>query len=151
MQADALIKAKYFDFQGTLVDVRGIRHLLDGPGKFDAFHRATINCPPITWVVAEARKAHEDGFAVLLGTGMNEAYRRVVTWWLAEHSVHVDDLQMRPDGDFRKDFMLKNEMRARWQQTHEFVEAFDDNPGVVKHVWEAAGIPCTTVPGWEED
>lgn len=145
-----LLIAKYFDFQGTLVDVRGIRHLLDSPGRYDSFHRATLSCPPIPWVVSEARNAHIRGETVLLGTGMNEKYRRIVTWWLADHEVHVDDLQMRGDDDFRKDYVIKNEMRERWQQTHRIDHAWDDNPAVIEHVWAAHNIPHTTVPGWEE-
>lgn len=142
--------AKYFDFQGTMVDVRGIRHLLNSPGSYHAFHLATVNCPPITWVLAEARKATADGEAVLLGTGMNESYRSLVSWWLASHDVHVDDLVMRPDGDFRKDYLVKNEMRERWQQVYTIAHAYDDNPGVIEHVWQANNIPYTKVPGWEE-
>lgn len=146
-----LIDAVYFDFQGTLVDVRGIRHLLkDVPKRYDAFHWATASCQPISWVAAEARKAHAEGLAVLLGTGMNEKYRRVPSWWLADHDVHVDDLRMRGNDDFRKDFIVKNEMVDRWQQRFRFVHAYDDNPAVIAHVWKARGIPHTTVPGWEE-
>jgi hypothetical protein len=146
-----LINAYYFDFQGTLVDVRGIRHLLETtPKRYDSFHYATASCPPISWVASEARRAHEEGFAVLLGTGMTERFRPLVNFWLASHEVHVDDLQMRPDDDFCKDFILKNRMLRRWQNTHRFVHAYDDNPAVIEHVWAAANIPHTTVPGWGE-
>lgn len=39
-----LPEAVLFDCDGTLVDVSGIRHLLNGPGRFDAFHRASAAC-----------------------------------------------------------------------------------------------------------
>lgn len=146
-----LIDAVYFDFQGTLVDVSGIRHLVEGEKRnFDAFHWATANCLPIQWVMAAARKAHADGLVVLLGTGMNEKYRRMPSWWLASHEVHVDDLQMRPDGNFEKDYLLKRKMRDRWKQVYNIVHAWDDNPAVIEHVWAEDGIPYTQVPGWKE-
>jgi hypothetical protein len=141
---DAII----FDYQGTLVDVRGIRHLIKGPGGFDAFHRATVNCLPITWVLAAARKAHADGLAVLVGTGMNEHYRRQTSWWFADHATHIDELDMRPDLDYRKDFIVKGEMLTRWRQKYNIIGAYDDNPGVIT-LWENEGIPVTVVPGWE--
>ena len=146
-----MIDAVYFDFQGTLVDVRGIRFLLKSEKRnFDAFHWATANCPPNPGVVSAARKAHADGLAVLFGTGMNEHYKRVATWWLADHQVHVDEFEMRKDNDFRKDVVVKCEMRDRWKQIYNIVHAYDDRPDVVRDVWEADGIPCTKVPGWEE-
>lgn len=146
-----LIPAKYFDFQGTLADVRGIRFMVAPPRRdFDAFHLATANCPPITWVASEARRAHEEGFAVLFGTGMNHKYKHVATWWLANHEVHVDEFEMRPDDNFEKDYLLKRKMRDRWKQVYEIVHAYDDNPAVIEHVWAEDNIPYTIVPGWEE-
>lgn len=141
--------AVYFDYQGTLVDVRGIRHLIDGPGSFDAFHLATVSCQPIPWVVEAARKAHEAGLAVLVGTGMNEAYRRHLDWWLADNEVHADDVQMRVDGDYRKDFVVKREMLDRWRLKYHITQAYDDNPAVIDALWAAEGIPYTVVPGWD--
>lgn len=52
-----LPEAVVVDCDGTLVDVSGIRHLLTGPGRFDAFHRASIDCPPHQWVVDAANIA----------------------------------------------------------------------------------------------
>jgi len=142
---DAII----FDYQGTLVDVRGIRHLLDGPGRFDAFHRATFSCPPIDWVLLAAQRAHTDGLAVLVGTGMNELYRGGAAWWFADNNVFTDQLDMRPDRDYRKDFVVKREMLLRWRQHYNIIHAYDDNPQVI-NLWETEGIPVTVVPGWEE-
>lgn len=144
-----LRSAVYFDVQGTLINVSGIRHLIDGPGSFDAFHRETFNCPPIDWVVQAARQAHTDGHAVLVGTGMNEFYRRPLSWYLADLGLHTDDLDMRRNGDFRKDFIIKREMLRRWRlRGFNLVEAYDDNPAVID-MWEDEGIPCTVVPGWD--
>jgi hypothetical protein len=140
--------AVIFDYQGTLVDVRGIRHLIDGPGSFDAFHRATVNCLPIPWVLLAAQQAHEDGLAVLVGTGMNEAYRRQTDWWFADHGLYADDLCMRPDGDYRKDFIVKREMLILWRQSYNIIKAYDDNPAVIA-LWEHEDIPVTVVPGWD--
>ena len=149
MTGEAVRKAgEIFDVDGTLCDVRGVRHLIDGKGGFDAFHRASAGCPPHAHVVEAARQAQAEGRAVLVVTGRVEKWRRLTSMWLALHEVPSDGLWMRRDGDFRKDFLVKREILRRLRGRYDIVRAWDDNPAVLR-LWEREGIPTTVVPGWD--
>lgn len=145
----SMSEAVIYDLQGTLIDVRSIRHLVerDKP-DFDAFHSATVNCPPHQDVVDASRRDHVAGKTVLCMTGMNEKFRGSMVTWLRRHDVPFSLLMMRGNRDFRKDFIVKREMlleaRLRgFSVTH----ATDDNPQVID-LWKRENIPVTVVPGW---
>ncbi|MFC5908709.1 hypothetical protein [Streptacidiphilus monticola] len=110
-------EAVIFDMDGTLADVRNIRHLIDGPGGFDAFHRASADVPAHDWVVQAARAQHEAGRAVLIVTGRAEKWRSLTAMWLARHEVPSDGMWMRGANDYRRDYVVKREilrhLRAR--------------------------------------
>ena len=150
-----LPEASIFDMDGTLCDVRGIRHhVLGGPQNgyrknFDAFHRDAVNCPPNPWVVEAARAEHTAGRAVLIVTAREARHRNTTAFWLALHGVPSDGMWMRANGDYRPDFEIKREILAKIRQRYRPVAAWDDNPTVVR-LWESEGIPVTLVPGWVE-
>lgn len=140
--------AEIFDMDGTLCDVRSIRHLVTGPDKnFHKFHLQSASCPPNHDVVDRAHAAHEAGRAVLIVTARSTLFRNVTAMWLALHGVPSDAMYMRRDGDCRKDFQVKKDIlhsiRKRWNPVH----AHDDNPAVIA-LWESEGIPTTVIPGW---
>jgi hypothetical protein len=138
-----------FDAQGTLIDVSSARHLVEcEKPDFDAFHLATADCPPHQWVVDETHKQHADGKVVGVFTGMNEKFRPHLVTWLRRHDVPFDLLLMRPNRDFRKDFIVKTEM-LRDVRLRGFVvtHAWDDNPQILD-MWEHEKVPYTVVPGW---
>lgn len=143
--------ASIYDVDGTLVDVSGIRHLIHGPGRFHAFHMASIDCPPHSWVVEDARRDAAAGLAVLIVTAREAAplYRHVTAWWLALHQVPSEAMWMRAQHDGRADAVVKAEILAKIARRYEVVAAHEDQPRVAA-VWEAAGIPVTMVPGWKD-
>ncbi len=143
----SLPEAVLFDMDGTLVDVSGIRPLLAGPGRFDAFHRASIDCPPHQWVVDAANSERAAGRAVLVVTARQAKYRNVTAWWLAIHGVPSEGMWMRATNDSRPDHVVKAEILAKIRQRYVVVGAWDDRPEVVA-LWESEGIPVTVVPGW---
>lgn len=137
------------DMDGTLVNVSGIRHLVDGQKRnFDAFHTESVNCPPIPWVVSAAIDAKGLGYQVIQVTARSEKYRPHTSWWLADRFIPSDGLFMRPDGDYRPDYEVKKEILDRLLQRYDIRQAYDDNPNIVR-LWSEYGIPCIVVPGWE--
>lgn len=151
--ANILPKTIIFDMDGTLVDVSSIRHHVEGGStrkNFDAFHRESVNCPPIPWVLEHALMAKADGFKVIQVTARSEKYRSSTSWWIADHKVPSDGLYMRADGDYRPDYEVKRDILDRLLLRYDVRKAFDDNPSIIR-LWAELGIPCVVVPGWHPD
>lgn len=158
MEVRAKRKAVIVDVDGTLVDVSSIRHHVrammndDGTWKrknFDAFHRDSVNCPPIQETLDHVAYWIEQGCEILIVTARSRRYYGPTAWWLAEHEIPHTEIYMRTDGDYRQDFIVKKEILARIEQRFEVVHAIDDNPSVLD-LWESEGIETTRIPGWEE-
>ncbi|SES03663.1 hypothetical protein [Streptomyces qinglanensis] len=141
--------AVIFDVDGTLCDVRGIRHLLDEPGRFHAFHTASVDCPPHAHVVGAAHEARAAGLGVLVVTARSVRFRPHTAMWLALHGVPSDAMWMRAHHDQRPDYEVKRSILARIRERWRPVHAWDDNPAVLA-LWAEEGIPTTVVPGWGE-
>jgi phosphoglycolate phosphatase-like HAD superfamily hydrolase len=142
--------AVIFDMDGTLVNVSEIRHLVSGPARdFDAFHRASVDCPAHQWVVRAAHDEHYKGFRVLIVTARSARYRHETAWWLALHHVPSEALYMRGNKDQRPDVEVKRDILRQIRTRYEVMQAYDDNPSVIG-LWLSEGIPVIGVPGWVE-
>lgn len=139
-----------FDADGTLVDVRGIRHYVRGKWRdFDAFHRSSYFSPPNQHVLDMAMDADREGYAVIVVTAREDKYRDVTQAWLDKHNVPYENIYMRPTGDSRKDAVVKYEILDTILEDYDVVHAVDDNPAV-NEVWQKAEILTTHVPGFAE-
>lgn len=142
-----------FDMDGTLCDVSSLRHLVAAGLKtrnFDEFHTRSVDCPPIKWVRQAAREASSRGLRVIQVTARQEKYRAHTSWWLADQDIPSDGLFMRPNGDFRPDYEVKNDMVNKLLRTYDIRKAYDDNPSIVQ-LWRELNIPCVIVPGWKDE
>ena len=150
MKIDNRPKTIVFDMDGTLVDVSSIRHHVMRPKNrnFDAFHRESVNCPPIKWVKNMAWDYHLQGYTVIQVTARSEKYRPHTSWWIADNNVPSDALYMRPDGDYRPDYDVKKDMLDRLLLKYDIISAYDDNPSIVA-LWSEYDIPCVVVPGYQ--
>jgi hypothetical protein len=144
-----LRKATVFDVDGTLVNVQGIRHLINGPEGFHAFHMASINCPPNPWVVEAAQRDHANGKAVLIVTARKWMYRNLTAMWLAMHNVPSDGMWMRRNDDGRPDHLVKAGILRQIRRSFDPDEAWDDRPTVCD-LWDREGLKVNVVPGWED-
>lgn len=145
-----LPEAEVFDMDGTLCDVRSIRHYVLGPERnFHKFHRESVNCPPNPEVVEDARAAHAAGRAVLVVTARSTLFRPHTAFWLALHEVPSDRLFMRRHGDQRADVLVKLDIATSIMRRWKIVKAHDDNPSVID-LWERLHLPVKKVPGWED-
>lgn len=138
------------DIDGTLCDVRGIRHFVDGDteGKrrrdFDRFHAESIKCPAFHDVVTLVSRAKANGLAILVVTGREERWSFLTSTWLAEHQVEYDELFMRSAKDYRPDHVIKAEMLHAIVDSYRPVLAVDDREDIAE-VWASAGIPTAIV------
>jgi phosphoglycolate phosphatase-like HAD superfamily hydrolase len=143
-----------FDMDGTLANVSAIRHYLRPTpthrGKnFDAFHAASVDCPPNAAVVSHAMVAHLLGHAIIIVTARKAMWRDHTAWWLAMHGVPSDAMFMRGNKDSRPDYLVKKDILDAMLHTWDVVHAVDDNPSVIA-LWQEHGIPTTIVEGWED-
>lgn len=145
-------KARIFDVDGTLCDVRTVRHHVTGDNRnFDAFHLESVNCPPHPQVVEAARRSEAEGVAPLIVTARQARYRNVTAFWLAMHEIPSEVLYMRATGDMRPDYEVKRDILASILRSYDVIEAWDDNPSVIR-LWTESRIPSViTVPGWTKE
>lgn len=147
---DNLPEAELFDVDGTLCDVRGIRHYVTGPKRnFHSFHMASAFCPPNPAVVERAHEARAKGRAVIVVTAREGKYRLLTRRWLTGWEIPFDGLWTRATGDQRPDAVVKREILAKIRLQYRVVKAHDDNPAVGE-VWESEGIETVIEPGWDE-
>lgn len=137
---------RIFDMDGTLNDVRGVRHYILESRNFDLFHRASVWCPSNQWVVELA----QNGEPNIIVTARDTRYEWVTRNWLAKYDVPFLRLYMRAWGDTRKDFVVKQEILDQIRRDgYNPILAVDDNPNVIE-LWQQNDIPTIVVPGWSE-
>lgn len=143
-------RAVIVDVDGTLADVRGIRHhVLVRPKDFDAFHAAAADVPPNQQALDFVARAHADGHTIVVVTARSEKWADSTADWLRRHlDVPFDGPFHRADGDFRPDIQVKREIHRYLARHYDIRGAIDDNPNVIA-LWTQLGIPVEVVPGWE--
>lgn len=150
---NALPTAVIFDIDGTLCDVRSIKHLVTGqPRDFTAFFPATLSCPPHHAVLAMVNQVRAAGHVVVVATARSDANRAITEQWLQLHAVNYAELFMRP-GDpehLAHDVEVKEEILSRICTRYQPVHAVEDNP-MVADLWSRHGIEVTLVPGFENE
>jgi hypothetical protein len=82
-------------------------------------------------------------------TGRNERYRPITVNWLLKHQVPIDTLWMRGDDDYRKDYILKQQLLDEALQYHgltrdDVLISLDDRDQSVDG-WRSNGINCWQV------
>lgn len=146
------------DMDGTLVDVSGIRHYVNGAmnpdgsykeRNFDAFHKSSLFCPAIWDTVDQVMSYWERRLDILVVTARSWQYEKTTRDWLHKYAVPHNKLFMREIGDFRSDVDVKRDILAEIDKNWRVVHAIDDNPNVIA-LWEENLIPVTVVPGWED-
>jgi predicted kinase len=85
---------------------------------------------------------------VLLVSGRDSAVREKTEWWLERNHIQYDQLWMRPEGDMRKDVIIKEEIyRREIEGKYNIIVVFDDRDQVVEF-WRSLGLTCFQVaPG----
>lgn len=143
--------AVVFDMDGTLADVSGLRHLVQGPNRnFEEFHQRSVDAPPNSEVVDMARNAKAAGKKIVIVTARKAKFRPHTAMWLAQNDVPSDAMYMRADKDQRPDYEVKKDILNRMSRSFNVIHAVDDNPNVLK-LWHENNIRTTRVPGWEDD
>jgi hypothetical protein len=143
-------RAVIVDVDGTLADVRSIRHhVASKPKNFDAFHAASAHVPANQQAIDFVTRHHAAGFVIVVVTARLQTWAGVTTTWLDQHvPVPFDGPFHRPDGDFRPDVQVKRDIHRYLSRHYDIRGACDDNPAIVA-LWDELGIPTEIVPGWD--
>lgn len=123
----------------VLVDIDGTVALMTGRSPYD-WGRVGEDAPNPS-VIAAVRAMHAAGHAIVFCSGRDAVCRAETQAWL-DHYVDVpyEGLFMRPEGDSRKDAIVKREIfeqeiRDRWR----VIGVFDDRRQVVR-MWRELGL-----------
>jgi predicted kinase len=123
----------------VLVDIDGTVALMNGRGPYD-WGRVGEDSPNPA-VIAAVRAMHAAGNAIVFCSGRDEVCRAETEAWLELFvGVPYEGLFMRPEGDSRKDSIVKreifdSEIAHRWR----VIGVFDDRQQVVR-MWRALGL-----------
>lgn len=133
-----------FDIDGTL-SILGdrLKYLNQEKKDWDSFYKACREDKPnkpIIQIYKSLRHSNE----IRIITGRRESERRITQDWLQEHGVHFygHELLMRPDGDYRPDYILKEEITKPF--IDQITMVFEDRQQVVD-MWRRHGITCLQV------
>lgn len=87
----------------------------------------------------------------IIFSGRNDKFKNETIEWLKQNSIHYDFLDMRKDGDFRKDIIIKKEMFETHIKDKYYVDfVVDDRPQVIRLWQEDLGLFVFNVGNGEE-
>ena len=138
------------DIDGTIADVRHRLHYIKGPRKknWKAFFEGMDCDTPIEAMIRRVQKLKKDNDIIIV-TGRPEHYRKRTEKWLKQQGVRYSRLFMRPNGDHRPDYTVKEEVLHEYAKGR-IVLAIDDR-GPVCDMYEKHGIRCVQVDSGEEN
>ena len=134
-------KAIIVDIDGTLADMRGIRGpfewvkvLLDNP------HQDSIE------MIQDFKSLNK--YKIIITTGRDGCCMQDTVVWLDKYKVPFDDFYMRPEGDFRKDNIIKSEIYMDHIRPKYDVKFVVDDRDQVVEMWRSLGLRVLQVaPG----
>lgn len=131
--------AYLFDIDGTLAEM-----VARGPFEWDKVG----NDNPRHQVVETLQALYGCGYRVIIMSGRDAVCQRETIDWLDRNEIPFDEIFMRPEGDMRKDNIVKQELFDKHVRfNYNVVAVFDDRQQVVD-MWRAMGVDCFQVqPG----
>lgn len=87
----------------------------------------------------------KDKYFIILVSGRDEVCRERTEKWLRENDVPYGMLLMRPEGDIRKDSIIKREIFETHIRPYYNVEFVLDDRNQVVEMWRSLGLKCLQV------
>lgn len=130
------------DIDGTIADLSQRLHCIETPGQkdYELFWMSVPWDKPIQTVIEWVRNLKREGdFHIVIVSGRADNCAKATEDWLLRHDVPCDRLFMRRGGDYRQDYIIKQEILALLPK--EMIEfCIDDRPQVISKCWKAAGL-----------
>ena len=128
------LKIVLCDIDGTVADITHREHLLkrDGKGRVNwkAFFALQEKDAVREHIKAMVYESWPDCEVVFL-TGRPEDYREETEQWLADNGFTYRELHMRPFGDRRPDYIIKEEILLTKLDQYDIVIALEDREFVI--------------------
>ena len=136
------------DLDGTLANCEHrVHHVQNKPKNWDAFYAGVRDDGVNTSVKVVLDLLLSDGapFKLIFCSGRPERCRADTEWWLDE-VCHITNftLLMRKDGDFRADYIVKQEILDAHIPKDRVLFVLDDRQQVVD-MWRRNGLVCFQV------
>lgn len=124
-----------------LVDIDGTLAHMQGRSPYDPtlYHTDTVDD-----VVADLVSRYDDTLIIVM-SGRDAGYREATEDWLYAKDVDFDYLYMRPEGDKRKDDVVKNELFEEHIAGKFNVDFILDDRNRVVDMWRAKGLKVLQV------
>jgi FMN phosphatase YigB (HAD superfamily) len=133
------------DLDGTLCNNDHRRHLVEnGCRKWDEFYSLMSEDSLNMWCSEIIKRFHSNPMVeITLVTGRPEKHRETVFIWISKHLPDlILPLYMRPDGDFRQDAIVKEEIyKNKIEPYYDVLFCLDDRRQVVE-MWRRNGLVC---------
>lgn len=146
------LRCVVLDLDGTLCDIRH-REQFAQTKQWDEFHKRCEADLPYPDVAGLLRLLSLSGTRTIGLTGRNEAHRPRTLEWLATNRLELDELVMRPDGDWRPDHDLKPQLlidlfSGKVENALQEVSFILEDRDKVVEAWRNLGFRCWQVqPG----
>ena len=123
-----------FDIDGTLAHHEGVR---------DVYDTSKYHLDAVDTTLRSVLDALRDSYwSIVILSGRDSAHREATEDWLHANGIEYDFLMMRPEGDRRRDDVVKSELLD--QCPYRIKAVFDDRDRVVS-MWRARGVPAYQV------
>lgn len=131
------------DMDGTLSDPTHRRHWLEQK-NWEEFY-SLCNLDPVHSHISKIIQSMHFKYQIIIVTGRPLAHAEATHSWLFENGIPWDDFACRKDGDFRQDYIVKEEILNEYiLPRYNPIFALDDRKQVVD-MWRRRGIPCLQV------
>jgi hypothetical protein len=139
------------DLDGTLANCEHrVHHVRNKPKNWDAFYAGVLQDKmnsPVMAVLDRFIAYGNPRMGLIFCTGRPERCRTDTVEWLSQHHVYDYELLMRKDGDFRADYVVKQEILDASIPKDRVLFVLDDRQQVVD-MWRRNGLTCFQVaPG----
>ena len=143
-------KIAIFDIDGTVADVdHRLHYIKSGKKDWDGFFGAMDDDTVREGVVQLMTLTYKDCAKVMV-TGRPSNYRCQTEEWLKRNNISYEKLLMRRAGDYRPDWVVKEEILMNHFNIDEIEVAVDDRPAILQ-VWRRNKINTIDVgPGQGE-
>lgn len=144
------IKAIIVDIDGTLSCDSWRRQAYDHPKRdWDEINAMCKYDKPNLWCKELVRSMSEAGYQIIFLTARNSKARDITESWLNDNldSLHNSVLMMRPENDFRADYIIKEMIYRKEIEPHYEVLFCVEDKQSVTDMWRKIGVVCLQCEG----